>query len=94
VVAEARIVGATVTKTYLSPQKFKNFDVVIIDEASMVMLPAVYYASGLAKEKVIISGDPRQLSPIVPTEQAAIKEVLGQDVFHSAFTSELLSRQH
>jgi ssDNA-binding Zn-finger/Zn-ribbon topoisomerase 1 len=81
VVAEARIIGATVTKTYLTPQQFGNFDIVIIDEASMVMLPAIYYVSGLAKEKVIVSGDFRQLSPIVPTEEAAIQEVIGQDVF-------------
>jgi hypothetical protein len=36
VVAEAGIIGATVTKTYLTPQQFTNFNVVIIDEASMV----------------------------------------------------------
>ena len=53
VVAEARIIGATVTKTYLSPEQLGSFDVVIIDEASMVMLPAVYYVSGLSREKVI-----------------------------------------
>jgi AAA domain len=84
VMADARIIGATVTKTYLSPDQFKNFDVVIIDEASMVMLPAMYYVSGLAKEKVIVSGDFRQLSPIVPTEQDAIKQVIGLDVFQAA----------
>lgn len=88
VVAEAKIIGATVTKTYLTPQQFTNFDVVIIDEASMVMLPAIYYASGLAKEKVIVSGDFRQLSPIVPTEQAAIQEVIGSDVFQIAGITE------
>jgi len=84
VVTEARIIGATVTKTFLSPQHFSNFDAVIIDEASMVMLPAVFYASGLAKEKVVISGDFRQLSPIVPTDQAAILDVIGADVFYAA----------
>ena len=84
VIAEAKIIGATVTKTYLTPQQFTNFDVVIIDEASMVMLPAIYYVSGLAKEKVIVSGDFRQLSPIVPTEQAAIQEIIGSDIFQTA----------
>ncbi len=93
VVAEARIIGATVTKTYLTPQQFGNFDVVIIDEASMVMLPAVYYVSGLAKEKVIVSGDFRQLSPIVPTEQAAIQEVIGLDVFQAARITEAVTEQ-
>lgn len=93
VVAEARIIGATVTKTYLTPQQFTNFDAVIIDEASMVMLPAIYYVSGLAREKVIVSGDFRQLSPIVPTEQAAIQEVIGSDVFQAAGITEAVKAQ-
>ncbi len=88
VLAEARIVGGTVAKSCLSPQKFANFDIVIIDEASMVMLPAILYVSGLAKEKVIVSGDFRQLSPIIPTEQAAILDEIGADVFHAAGIAE------
>jgi hypothetical protein len=79
----ARIVGATVTKAYLSPQLFSEFDVVIVDEASMVMLPALFNAAGLAKEKVVISGDFRQLAPIVQTEQKAIFKAVGGDVFRS-----------
>ncbi len=59
----------------------------------MVMLPAVYYISGLAKEKVIVSGDFRQLSPIVPTEQAAIQEVIGSDVFQAAGITEAVKAQ-
>jgi ribosomal protein L37AE/L43A len=84
IVAGARIVGATVTKTFLSPQHFGNFDTIIVDESSMVILPALYYVCGLAKEKVIISGDFRQLPPIVPTDQQAILEVIGSDVFTAA----------
>lgn len=80
----ARIVGATVTKAYLSPQLFSEFDVVIVDEASMVMLPALFNAAGLAKEKIVISGDFRQLAPIVQTEEKVIFEMIGGDVFHSA----------
>jgi superfamily I DNA and/or RNA helicase len=67
--------------------------VVIVDEASMVMLPAIYYASGLAKEKVIVSGDFRQLSPIVPTEQIAIQEEIGSDVFQTAGITEAVKAQ-
>ena len=84
VLANARIVGATVTKSYLSPKLFSGFDVVIIDEASMVMMPALFYAAGLAKEKVVISGDFRQLSPIVQTDQQEIFEAVGGDVFQSS----------
>ena len=79
----ALIVGATVTKAYLSPQLFSLFDVVIVDEASMVMLPALFNAAGLAKEKVVISGDFRQLAPIVQTEQKVIHDTIGGDVFRA-----------
>ncbi|WP_084154214.1 AAA domain-containing protein [Citrifermentans bremense] len=79
----ALIVGATVTKAYLSPQMFSSFDVVIVDEASMVMLPALFNAAGLAKEKVVISGDFRQLAPIVQTEQKVIHDTIGGDVFRA-----------
>lgn len=79
----ARIVGATVTKVYLSPKLFSSFDVVIVDEASMVMLPALFNAAGLAQEKVVISGDFRQLAPIIQTEQKAIFEAIGGEVFRS-----------
>jgi predicted nucleic acid-binding Zn-ribbon protein len=81
IIEQARIVGATVTRLYLSPKMFTNFDVVIIDEASMVLLPALYHAAGLAKEKVIVSGDIRQLPPIVPTDEEAILAELATDVF-------------
>jgi hypothetical protein len=84
IIDSARIVGATVTRLYLSPKTFTNFDVVIIDEASMVLLPALFHAAGLAKEKVIISGDFRQLAPIVPTDEEAILAELGNDIFGRA----------
>jgi hypothetical protein len=81
VTERAMIIGATATKLYLSPQTFNRFDTVVIDEASMLMLPALFHAAGLAKERVIISGDFRQLPPIVTTDQKAILDVVGGDVF-------------
>ncbi len=80
----ALIIGATVTKTYLSPKQFVGFDVVIVDEASMVLLPALYYVVGLSAAMAVISGDFRQLPPIVETEQMELVKTLGQDVFKSA----------
>jgi predicted nucleic acid-binding Zn-ribbon protein len=88
---QARIVGATVTRLYLSPKMFTNFDVVIIDEASMVLLPALFHAAGLAKEKVIVSGDFRQLPPIVPTDEEAILAELATDVFGRAGITEAVN---
>lgn len=83
VLMDAKIVGATVTKVHLSSQLFDNFDTVIIDEASMVMLPALFNAAGLAKQRVVISGDYRQLTPIVMTNQKEILLEIGKDVFRS-----------
>jgi ssDNA-binding Zn-finger/Zn-ribbon topoisomerase 1/DNA polymerase III delta prime subunit len=84
VMRDAAVIGATVTKAYLSASNLPAFDVVIIDEASMVLLPALYYAAGLAREAVVMSGDFRQLPPIVSTEQKAIRDQIGMDVFHAA----------
>ena len=84
VMDEARVVGATVTKCYLSPQLFTRFDAVIVDEASMVMLPALFHAVSLAASKAVISGDFRQLAPIVTSDQKTIRDLIGRDVFHSA----------
>jgi len=89
----ALIVGATVTKAYLSPQLFNLFDVVIVDEASMVMLPALFNAAGLAKEKVVISGDFRQLAPIVQTEQKVIYDTIGRDVFRACQIDKKMQRE-
>lgn len=82
VLKEARIVGATVTRTYLRSTEFALFDTVIIDEASMILLPAIFLAAGLATERVVVAGDFRQLPPIVQTEQKAIHDWLAHDIFH------------
>jgi hypothetical protein len=84
VLANAKVIGATATKLFLSPNSFAGFDVVILDEASMLPLPALFHAAGLAKESVVISGDFRQLPPIILSEQEALRRELGKDVFHVA----------
>lgn len=81
VLREARVVGATVTRTFLRPNEFRDFDVVIIDEASMIPLPAVFHTAGLSKKSVIVAGDFLQLPPIIQTSEKQISDVLGHDVF-------------
>ncbi len=84
ILKDARVVGATVTRTFLRPLEFAAFDAVIIDEASMILRPAVFHAAGLATERVVIAGDFQQLPPIVQTEQQAIADILAPDVFECA----------
>ncbi len=88
IVRNARVIGTTVAKSYLRARQLGRFHVVIIDEASMVLLPALYFVAGLSTERVAISGDFRQLPPIVPSRQKAIHDQIGHDVFAAAGISE------
>ena len=77
---DAKIVGATCTKAYLTGE-LGQFDLVLVDEASMVPRPEVWFSAGLASERVVISGDFRQIPSIVTTEQETIFQELGLDPF-------------
>lgn len=84
VIKNCRILATTVYRTFLEAQLHREFDVVIVDEASMVMLPMTYYACGLATQSVVIAGDFRQLSPIVMSDEPQAIEWLKKDVFEKA----------
>lgn len=60
----AHAVGTTIHQCFLDPERFAGYDVVIIDEASMATAAMVWFAAGLAKSRVVISGDFRQLAPV------------------------------
>jgi ssDNA-binding Zn-finger/Zn-ribbon topoisomerase 1 len=88
ILKNAMVLGATCTKSYLSSKDIGRFDFVIIDEASMVLPAMVWFTAGLSKERVVICGDFRQIPPIVQTNQQAIFDVLGKDVFEKTGISE------
>lgn len=92
ILKNARVLGATCTKAYLSAKDIGQVDMVIIDEASMVMLPMAWFVAGLSRERVVICGDFRQIPPIVPSEQEAIVDVLMPDAFTAAGLREDESR--
>ena len=80
VIKDAKIVGATCTKAYLTGE-IGQFDLVLVDEAPMVSRPEIWFSAGLASERVVISGDFRQIPSIVTTDQEAIFQELGRDSF-------------
>lgn len=82
VVKNAKIVGTTLAKSYLSEiLRERTFDTVIIDEASMAPIPAIWCATYLATSSIIIVGDFLQLPPIVLADTAIAKKWLGKDIF-------------
>ena len=65
-IMNAKIVGATLAKSYLSETlRERKFDTVILDEASLASIPALWCASYLAENSIVIVGDFLQLPPIV-----------------------------
>ena len=81
VLDNALVYGATLTKIFLNPQKIGKCDNLILDEASMAILPDVHFASSLAKKRVIISGDFRQIPPILTTNNDVIHKEIGKSIF-------------
>ncbi len=83
ILARCRILATTAYKAYLEKSP-RQFDVVVIDEASMLMPPLVYFAAGLATESVTVAGDFRQLSPIVMSDGTLAERWLKPNVFEIA----------
>lgn len=93
VLGRCRILATTVYRTYLGKRPARQFDAVVIDEASMLMPPLVYYAAGLGTSSVTVAGDFRQLPPIVMSDEPLAEEWLKCDVFEKAGIPERLARR-
>jgi len=85
VIADARIVATTLTRAYLRDSiQNRRFDTVILDEASMAPIPALWVAAATAERNVVLVGDFRQLPPIKHSEHPLAKRWLGQDIFEES----------
>ena len=85
VLNNAKVIVSTLAKTFTDSIVMNmQFDVVAIDEASIAPLPMLFYVCSLAKEKVLIFGDPRQLAPIKLADTIAAERWLGKDIFQQA----------
>ena len=92
ILSRCKILATTVYRTYLGQGPGRTFDAVVIDEASMLMPPLVFYVSGLAAKSVTIAGDFRQLSPIVISNDDLAEQWLKQDVFERNGIPDQLAR--
>jgi hypothetical protein len=85
-----RIVATTFARSFVD-SRFSNlkFDTVIIDEASMAPIPAVYHSAMLAKKRVLIVGDFEQLPPIaMNNESVSVRDWMMRDAFEIAGISQ------
>lgn len=90
VIGNANIVGSTLTTTYLNENlRARRFDTVILDEASMASIPALWCAGFLAEKNIVIVGDFLQLPPIVLSNTEMAQKWLGKDVFYHSGMQEL-----
>lgn len=79
---EAFIIGTTLAKAASDIAIYeKEYDVVILDEASMAYVPQVAFAAGLGR-RMIVCGDFKQLPPIASSRDPLAAKWLKEDVFH------------
>nr|WP_152446507.1 AAA domain-containing protein [Bacillus sp. THAF10] len=81
-IKSAQIIGTTLSKAATDPSVYEaDYDLVIIDEASMAYIPQIAFAASLAKH-IIVCGDFKQLPPIASGRHELIDRWLKEDVFH------------
>ena len=82
IVTDARVVMCTLTNAHLSPvMAGQRFDVLIAEEAGMATLPSLFYAACLCRRRAIVVGDPRQLPPIVQSDDDRVRRAIGRNIF-------------
>jgi AAA domain len=83
-VKEAYIIGTTLAKAASDSAIYEQeYDVVILDEASMAYVPQAAFAAAMGK-RVIICGDFKQLPPIASSRDPLVAKWMKEDVFHQA----------
>jgi superfamily I DNA and/or RNA helicase len=55
--------------------------VLIAEEAGMATLPPLYFAASRSDRRAIMVGDPRQLPPIVQSDDELVRRAIGRSVF-------------
>lgn len=80
--SDARVVATTLSGVFFRRDiANENFDVLIVDEASMVPMPHLYWAISKATKAVTLVGDFKQLAPIVSADTPIAQKWLGRSIF-------------
>jgi Superfamily I DNA and RNA helicases and helicase subunits len=81
-VSRCRMILSTLSGLVVNPLlASERFDVVIVEEAGMAILPAVFHCASLARESVLLVGDPRQLPPILQSSDPYARRAMGRSIF-------------
>ena len=81
-VSRGRIVLSTLANLTTSPLvEGEEFDDVIVEEAGMALLPALFLACTRARRRTLSVGDPRQLPSILISRDSYVHRTLGRNIF-------------
>ena len=84
-VMKARVLGSTLSMAATDPVIYQgHYDAVLLDEASMAYIPQVFFAASLARLKIVVSGDFRQLAPVALAGTEGVARWLKRDIFDQA----------
>jgi hypothetical protein len=79
---EASVLLSTLANLYVSPlMKNQEFDSVIVEEAGMALLPAIYLAAGRGRRQTVLVGDPQQLPAILTSRDPYAQQALARNIF-------------
>lgn len=82
-ISNAKVIGTTLSMFHSKSKLYsRNYDIVIIDEVTMAILPQLFFASGFANKKVFIVGDFMQLQSIIKTKDSdLVNNWIKADIF-------------
>lgn len=78
---DAQVLAMTTKQAYLRYKGKTSYDVVIMDEVSMITLPETAIIAGMAREHVVLAGDFCQLAPIYKSNNPIVRQWIGSTIF-------------
>lgn len=81
-VSNASVVLSTLANLTTSPWlSEERFQTVVVEEAGMALLPALFSACARAQDRTVIVGDPKQLPSILVSRSSFVQRSIGRNIF-------------